>query len=118
MKKIQIALFTVLASVSVALAVGYMTTGWGSVINATDTVSLTSGFNVSSLSLYNSSTGDVVYALVNCTTNEFAARKVLGTTVPISAGQTFVFATGGGTSISSVCLEGAATTSVVYAAGM
>jgi hypothetical protein len=102
MKKVT-GLAGMLLVAGVAVALGYVTTGFGKSATASTVTARVSGFTARTLSVYNAGTNETVFALVNSTTNEFNTRLAAGTTVPIPHGASFSFDTGGSSSIDSVC---------------
>lgn len=110
MKRVTRLVLALTLMAGVAFGVNYLTTGFGSRMVATTASSRLDGFSARSVSIYNPSSTAVIYALVNCTTNEFDVRQAAGTTMSIPAGKDYTFDTGGDTSIHSLCIQASAGT--------
>jgi len=93
-------------------AFAYLTAGYGKVLSASTTETRLTGFTARSVSVYNAGSTEIVYAAVNCTTNEFVPTN----SVPIPAGASYTFNADGSTSIDSLCYATTNGTESIYVA--
>ena len=114
MKRFYIYL-TILILAGVCLGASF-TTGWGGIKTAQTYSQRFSSFSVNSLALANRGT-NLIYALVNVTTNQFDTRQDAGTTIPIGGGMTYTFNADSQTAITAVLIESTNGTSEVYLGG-
>lgn len=110
--KVKLILGVILCSAVAAVA--FMGSGWGTSATVTTTAVQFTGFSAASVSVYNAGVSNVVYAMVNCSTNEFATAVAATNAVPIPPGTTFVFDTKARTSLHNISLVAAEGDSLVY----